>query len=145
MATAKVQLGRPVWQILGAWGLLTLAGCGGLKLVPVAGKVTVDAEPLKGGVVSFTPDGSKGNTARVTCVGRVNSQGRYELMTSGVRGADTGKGAPPGWYKVTLITTLPGEPPLSVHSKYTDPDQTPLSVEVVADPPAGAYDLKLTK
>jgi hypothetical protein len=125
--------------------LLTVAGCGGLKLVPVSGKVTLDNKPVHGGGVSFIPDASKGNTARVSCVGRINAQGRYELTTTAVKGSDSGKGAPLGWYKVTLLTTLPGAPEIKVHSKYLDPDKTPLSIEVVADPAPGAYDLKLTK
>jgi hypothetical protein len=145
MATAKAALGRPVLAILGAWGLLALPGCGGLKLAAVSGKVMLGDKPLTHGAVSFNPDASKGNTARVMCVGRINAQGRYELTTSGVRGSDTGKGAPLGWYKVTLISTLPGEAPIPVHSKYTDPDTTPLSIEVVANPAPDAYDLKVTK
>jgi hypothetical protein len=46
---------------------------------------------------------------------------------------------------VTLVTTLPGSPEITVNPKYLDADQTPLSVEVVADPKEDAYDLKLTK
>jgi hypothetical protein len=122
-----------------------LTGCGGLNLVPVSGKVMLGNKPLTGGAVSFNPDPAKGNNARVMCIGRINAQGRYELTTSGVNGSDTGKGAPLGWYKVTLITTLPGEQPIPVHSKYTDPERTPLSIEVVAEPSQGAYDLTVTK
>jgi hypothetical protein len=145
MGTGKVQPGRPVSGILCACGLLTLAGCGGLKLVPVSGRVTLNDKPLNGGGVSFIPDASRGNNARVSCVGRINPQGRYELITTGVKGSDSGKGAPVGWYKVTLITTLPGAPEVTVPGQYTDPDKTPLAVEVVADAPPGAYDLKLTR
>jgi hypothetical protein len=145
MGTGKVQLGRPVSGILCAWGLLALAGCGGLKLVPVSGRVTLNDKPLNGGGVSFIPDASKGNNARVSCVGRITPQGRYELTTTAVKGSDSGKGAPVGWYKVTLITTLPGSPEITVDRKYTDPDRTPWSVEVLADAPPGAYDLKLTR
>jgi hypothetical protein len=144
MATAKAQQARPVLLGFCALGLLSLPGCGGLKLVSVSGKVMLGDKPLTHGAVSFNPDASKGNTARVMCVGRINAQGHYELTTSGMRGADTGKGAPRGWYKVTLIT-FPGDQPLPVHSKYTDPDTTPLSVEVVANPAPGAYDFKVSK
>jgi hypothetical protein len=125
--------------------LFTLAGCGGLKLVPVSGKVTVDGKPPTGAAVSFVPDASKGNNARVSCMGRISPDGRYELTTNGVTKSETGKGAPLGWYKVTLVTTLPGSPEITVNPKYLDADQTPLSVEVVADPKEDAYDLKLTK
>jgi hypothetical protein len=125
--------------------LLALAGCGGLKLVPVSGKVTLNGKPLSGGGVSFSPDASRGNKARVSCLGRINAQGHYELSTSGVKGSDSGKGAPLGWYKVTLVTTLPGSPEISLPGKYLDPDKTPLSVEVVAKPEPGRYDFELTR
>jgi hypothetical protein len=124
---------------------LALAGCGGLHLVPVSGTVMMGGKPLPRGGVSFIPDASKGNTARVSCVGRINSQGRYELSTNGVKGSDSGKGAPLRWYKVTILTTLPGSPEIKVNAKYLDPVATPLSVEVVANPAPGAYDFDVTK
>jgi hypothetical protein len=145
MIAHKLRLGRGFLGILGVCGLLPLAGCGGLRLVPVAGKVTLDGKPMKGGSVSFNPDSSKGNDARVMCVGRIDSEGRYELTTTGVKGSETGKGAPLGWYRVTLITTLPGQPVIPVADRYLDFDKTPLSVEVIADPAPDRYDLKLTK
>jgi hypothetical protein len=125
--------------------LLILPGCGGLKLVPVSGKVTQPGQPLTGAAVSFVPDASRGNNARVSCMGRIGADGRYELTTTGVTKSETGKGAPPGWYKVTLLTTLPGAPEIAVNPRYTDPALTPLSVEVVANPEPGRYDLKLDK
>ena len=143
MATAKGQRGQGVGTILGACALLTLAGCGGLKLVPVSGRVTLGGQPLRGGAVCFVPDASTGNQARVSCVGRIDSQGRYELSTSAVQGSDSGRGAPPGWYKATLITTLPGTPEITVNRQYLDPERTPLHIEVVAEPPPDAYDIKL--
>jgi hypothetical protein len=143
MAMVTVGLGRPVWSLLCACALLTLAGCGGLKLVPVSGKVTRPGQPLSGGAVSFVPDASKGNTARLSCMGRIGPDGRYELTTTGVTRSETGKGAPLGWYKVTLLTTLPGAADIKVDPRYTDPATTPLSKEVVANPEPGHYDLKL--
>ena len=137
--------GRPVWSILCAGGLLALAGCGGLKLVPVSGKVTLPGQPLTGAGVSFVPDTAKGNQARVSCMGRIGPDGRYDLKTTGVSRSETGKGAPLGWYKVTLLTTLPGVPDIKINPKYTDPADTPLSIEVVADPEPGHYDLKLDR
>jgi hypothetical protein len=128
-----------------ACGLLALTGCGGLTLVPVSGKVTLGGKPLKGGGVSYVPDASEGNDARVSCVGRIDSQGRYTLRTDGVKGSDSGKGAPPGWYKVILLTTLPGSPEISVPDMYRDPIKTPLKIKVVAHPEPGAYDLNLKR
>ena len=73
-----------------------------------------------------------------------------------ITNTDSGKGAPPGWYKVIVAAT--GEPPPPpkgplksrpipksvVPSKYGLAEKTPLEIEVVASPSAGAYDLKLT-
>jgi hypothetical protein len=95
--------------------------------------------------VSFVPDASKGNNARLSCMGRIGPDGRYELTSNGVTKSESGKGAPLGWYKVTLLTTLPGAPDVTVSPRYTDPDQTPLSIEVVANAEPGRYDLKLDK
>jgi hypothetical protein len=58
---------------------------------------------------------------------------------------ENGKGAPLGWYKVTLITTLPGQPVIEVNDRYVDFDQTPLTIEVIADPAPDRYDLKLIR
>jgi hypothetical protein len=127
-----------------------MAGCGGIKLVPVSGKVTLNGQPLVGGGVNFVPDPEKGNQAAVACVGRIDSKGQYELRAT--HGA-VGKGAPLGWYKVTLTLTqsdtlperaMTGAPQAVVPGKYLDAEQTPLSIEVVAEPVEGMYDLPLT-
>jgi hypothetical protein len=145
MVMVKAPLAQPIGSILCACGLLTLAGCGGLKLVPVSGKVTQAGQPLTGAAVSFVPDASRGNNARLSCMGRIGPDGRYDLMTTGVTRSETGKGAPVGWYKVTLLTTLPGAPEITINPRYTDPATTPLSIEVVANPEPGRYDFKLDK
>jgi hypothetical protein len=123
-------------------GLLVclLAGCGP-KVVPVSGKATLDGKPLSGFVVTFNPDTSKGPEARMDCSGRLGADGQYSLRMDD--GFKTYKGAPPGWYKVTIWS--PDDKPLLVNKKYTNIKQTDLTIEVVADPPPGAYDLKFTK
>src|SRR5258708_87028 len=112
-----------------ACGVLCLAGCG-VKRVPVAGKVMIGAAPLKGGAACFEPDTSKGNKARVTCVGRIGPDGQYSLVTTGVTKDDSGPGVPVGWYKVWIRTVLPGQTePVAVNPKYTTFDATPLEIE----------------
>ena len=136
---AGLRLLRGLW----ACGLIALVGCGGLRVVPVSGKVTLDGKPLKGAVVSFNPDQAKGNNQRVSSTGRINQDGQYEIYTDD--GSKVRKGAPLGWYKVTFLTGLPGSAPVEIDSKYLDVGKTPLSVEVVADPEPNAYDFKVTK
>jgi hypothetical protein len=147
MARIKVPRRGRVLPIVGTCGLLALAGCGGLKCVPVSGTLTVDGKPLPGFGLSFIPDASKGNHERVGCLGRFDAQGHYELKAEGVKGSDRGRGAPLGWYKVVLIVDLEGMPKVKpkIDPKYLDVNQTPLAVEVVADPEPGRYDFKLPK
>jgi hypothetical protein len=122
---------------------MSVTGCGGLRVVPVSGKATVDDKPLTRGVVSFNPDPAKGNNARVACRGRIQGDGQYELFTDD--GSKVTKGAVVGWYKVTIATTPGDDTPLPVNNKYTEFTETDLVIEVVADPRPGSYDLKFTK
>ena len=144
MATEIVRRRWPLAAILGALALFPLAGCGGPKRVAVSGTVTLDGKPLNGGVLSFSPDASKGNAARVNCTGPVRD-GHFELRTSGVVRSETGSGVPPGWYKVSLLTNLPGQREIKVNRKFTNPATSPLSVEVMDNPTPAAYNFKMTK
>jgi hypothetical protein len=149
MATKSVRRGWLAWVLLCAFGLTSLAGCGGVKRLPVAGTVTLDGQPLDGVILVFSPDSAKGNEAQISCSAPVK-EGRYELQTIGITRADTGSGVPPGWYKVTLRTPNMGgrkrpQAQAEVNEKYRSVDKTPLSVEVKDNPEPGAYDFKLTK
>lgn len=136
-----------------ASGLLiitVICGCGkndDLDLVPVAGKVILPAGPLAGIGVSFRPDTTKGNSTPHIPSGTTDTEGKYELITGGR------KGAPPGWYKVVLAPPTPGptggEMPKSTPSpfaaKYQNVTTTDLQIEVKSGATPGAYDLKLDK
>ena len=117
----------------------------GATLVPVSGTVSVGDQPLSGGRVLFVPDASKGNTAPVGCSGKIGPDGKFEIYTTNMHnGSDGGRGVPPGWYKVTFDNSkktkdLEGK----ISSDYFNEDKTPLSIEVVSSPPAGAFDFKL--
>jgi hypothetical protein len=133
------------------------SGCGdnsGVGLTfPVAGKVTIGDTPLTAAstMVLFKPDASRGNTSPFEPAGTVDADGNYVLMTRGKQGA------PPGWYKVVVsareeaATVHPKDPrhrPAAkslVPRKYGLETSSNLSIEVVKNPPRGAYDLKLTK
>jgi hypothetical protein len=135
--------------------LCCAAGCdssGVGTTFPVAGQVTLDGRPLaaKSATVLFKPDAARGNKSTFEPVGRVDEDGNYELLTQGKRGA------PPGWYKV-IVTALNEDPkhPSGPHrerrpvarslvpARYGLAATTDLAVEVVENPAAGAYDLKL--
>jgi len=96
-------------------------------------------------MISFAPD--VGNPARVAPMGEINSSGQYQLSTGGQRGA------PPGKYKA-CVQLDPGAEESRLKSanrsgpgipaKYRTPNTTTLVVEVIPQPAAGAYDLKLS-
>jgi hypothetical protein len=122
-----------------------LAGCGGGGLASVEGKVTADGKALTKGSVRFVPDKAKGNNSTAEPTGEIGSDGSYTLMTQGK------SGAAPGWYKVSVTSQeIPDSSKVNapvqsyVAAKFNDPEKSGLSVEVVASPPAGAYDLKTT-
>lgn len=132
-------------QVLVALATAAAAGCKGEEPVPaVAGTVTVNGRPVPGGTVTFYPDAAKGNASPHLPTGVIEADGRFEVCLPEAR-----KGAPPGWYRVVVFAAddpQPGKPVrFFVHKKYTDRGTTPLSVEVVANPEPGRYDLKLDK
>src|SRR5262245_13848145 len=149
-------LGQHRWRLIGICALfgalsVTLAGCGkgevgGDKLVPVAGKVTVNGKPLTTGPVTFHPDTAKGNNTPHIPVGALDAEGNYKLASA------TKGGAPLGWYKVTVTAQGPADekdpyapPKYLINPKFADVQTSGLAVEVVEKPAPGAYDLKVTK
>jgi hypothetical protein len=135
---------------------LAVAGCGGSgpKLYPVKGKVTLDGSELKAGSIAFIADQARGNKVPKNPLGKINSDGTYSITTDGK------DGAPLGYYKVTVVTQMPGmdagTPDLvktpgqpsgggDINKRFTSAETTSLSVEVVASPQPGQYDLKVTR
>ena len=123
-----------------------ILGCGANveKLTPVAGRVTVNGTPLTTGGVTFHPDAAKGNNTPHIPAGTIDAKGNYKLMSA------TKEGAPLGWYKVTVSAQEPidaknpyAPPKHLISPKFSDASTSGLEIEVVASPPAGAYDLKL--
>jgi hypothetical protein len=147
----KLGPGGRLCLLLAAGMVPAAGGCGGSggdPLVRVTGRVTVAGAPLTTGVVSFRPDGSRGNTSQHHPTGRIDEQGNYELFTVGR------SGAPVGWYKVVVIASEKGAsgsgahpviPKSLVHARYGSEQTTDLVREVVAEPAPDAYDLKLSR
>jgi hypothetical protein len=132
-----------------AFGSLIPLGCGGgERLAPVAGKVYVNSVPLEGGprsYVVFQPDRSKKNDSPHEPKAVIQKDGSY-LITTVDR-----EGATPGWYRVRVDAAEvvdPKNPYFTkwlVPEKYADFVKSGLVVEVVEQPPAGAYDLQIKK
>ena len=122
----------------------SLVGCGGVKLEPVEGKAMADGKPVTNGSLLFKPDAAKGNTSTLEPAGQIDSSGNYKMFTNHK------PGAPAGWYKVIVIATEPIDPkdPYAprksfVDGKYNGEQTTDLALEVIANAPPGAYDLKM--
>ena len=124
--------------------VIVCLGCApsGPEYIPVQGKVTVNGEPLKQGLVVFIPDVAAGNASTEEFRGVVKD-GSYSI-TSGEK-----EGVIAGAYKITVSghegadsTKMPT--PL-VDEKYFSPNTSGLKAVVKADAPAGAYDFQVTK
>ena len=133
--------------------ILAFAGCGEKPetLYPVAGKVTLNGEPVTKGTIGFIPDLAKGNASVYTPQGKIGPDGSYTLYTL------DRPGAAPGHYRITVWSMANEPPPESYQAtkdfkpqwlvplKYTQADTTDLAREVVASPTQDAYDLQLAK
>jgi hypothetical protein len=131
----------PVGVVVLVWAALG-AGCKpSVTLAPVSGKVTMDGQPVTAGQVSLIPMDDK--TLKDLCTGSIEN-GEYKIFTGGSEGAPLGK------YKVTVTPSMvptggAKSPSMPFNRKFSEANSTPLTIEVVSSPAAGAYDLKLTK
>jgi len=135
------RLPRPRLIIL-LWlgAIAAVAGCGERR-AEVSGKVTVDGKPLTGSAYTIMLAPDKGNPVQKIPSAPLDENGVYRVTTGG---AD---GVPLGWYRVYVAfdsRQSKGQPP-PFHPKYLDAAKSPFSIEVVANPKAGAYDLELTE
>jgi hypothetical protein len=73
--------------------VLVLSGCGGIKPVPVRGKVTLDNQPVEGATVTFLGEAPGQRSA----AGVTQADGSFQLTTH-----NPNDGAFPGNYKVTI-------------------------------------------
>jgi len=91
--------------------VLFVSGCGN-RLVRVKGVVTMDGKPLESAMVTFMPEGSKGQSAS----GFTQADGSFTLST--IAGNRNGEGVWPGTYKAIVDRSdfpapgLPGGPPV---------------------------------
>ena len=137
--------GKRLLLVAALGGLLGLSGgCSGEPpLTEVKGHVKLNGQTMTSGTVNFHPDKDQGNTFGGECVGDINAQGEYTLHTS--RG---GKGAPLGWYKVTVSQDAPvtadntnPSTTSSINTTFSNVGTTTLKKQVVDKASPGAYDL----
>ena len=122
---------------------------GTLPLVPVAGKISVEGEPLDRGYIQFIPAGARQAQHQYHSTAEIRADGFYSLKTR------TAEGAPEGNYLVVVAATATPMPDPSkrsgwvpdwiIHEKYTQKKTTDLKATVVASPTPGAYDFDLLR
>jgi hypothetical protein len=145
--------GPAAWLTVAGCALLLAAGCAERTEdgpgFPVAGKVTVDGEALKSGMVLYVPDARRGNHSSVRPAGQIDEKGSYTLSAEGKRNI------PPGYYIVVVQAFEPlpkdakshrsmrvrGRP--LVQPAYGAPTTSGLRVEVKGDAAPTDYDLRL--
>lgn len=122
-------------------------GCDDTEPLPpmaaVSGKAMVGDTPLTGGHVSLHPISADQKLPGLAA-GEIDASGNYTIHTAGQTGAPLGK------YKVTVNPSMvpPGGdkmPSAPFNAMYSDANKTPLTIDVVENPKAGAYDLELKK
>jgi hypothetical protein len=147
-----------------AVALTLFTGCGsGIKLVPVAGTVTIDGRPLAYKTLMFMPEpGTPGHGGGAN----TGSDGTYSLIASIPGGTTDERGVPPGRYRVIVFepaipitqaletqTEEGGEPApaigpdfarrkTEIPAAYGAAETTPLLLEVPVS--GGVFDVKLS-
>jgi len=142
----RLRAGSVLVGVLCGLVAVTLPGCGYSPDLPpvaeVSGTVTLDGNALPRGTVQFVPDDAQG-TSGAPGVGSIDSNGRYEISTAGVKGAIVGK------HKVGVVALEEFDPmttsyaPSLIPERYNDANSSGLAFEVKAGE-ENVIDLKLT-
>jgi hypothetical protein len=84
--------------------LVLTVGCGGPRIAPVSGKVTLNGNPLPNALVSFNPIPKEGSSeAGPGSIGSTNANGEFTLKLTPER-----KGALVGRHRVAITAMNPG-------------------------------------
>lgn len=122
--TLSVGRSRYTAGVAVAVAVLALAGCGGggPKMVPVAGTVTIDGQPLSFGQIQVLPTGWRPASSPI------GSDGRFMLTTT-----VSGDGCPIGTHTVVILASESiGPEAMKWHTpkKYADPKASGLTATI---------------
>jgi hypothetical protein len=122
----------------------SVSGCSksSVPMASATGKVWIDGQPVTSGQVTFIPVDQSSKAGLST--GKIESNGEYKILTDGK------SGAPLGRYKVTvtpvMMPSADGKAPSAAYnSKFQNPRDTTVTIEVLNDLPEGGYPILLTK
>lgn len=124
-----------LWAVFVLAATALFVGCDrGPKIVPVAGRVTIDGQPVTRGFVRFVPDGAR------PAYGEIDAQGRFQLTTTDI----DNDGAIVGEHQVEIIAK---EFPNQTSTKWLIPkryaDLATSDLKVTITEPTANLELKL--
>ncbi|GIW92535.1 MAG: hypothetical protein KatS3mg110_0576 [Pirellulaceae bacterium] len=101
---------------------LVAAGCNrGVRLAPVEGQITLDGQPVKDAVVTFTPVLPPKGLEAAASTGRTDEQGRYQLRLL----SDNRTGAVVGQHNVTVTINVESESDVSTEEEIARQNAVP--------------------
>lgn len=104
------------------------------RLKPATGQIEFKGNPLTSGFVATKYLGGQWNGA----VGPLDSEGKFTLETDGIKGAYVGR------HKLMVLSMDNSFPPKSVvPGKFSQPDTTPLTIEVTASSETNHFIIKI--
>lgn len=125
---------RRAWLILAA--VAALSGCspGEPRLVPVAGRVLIDGEPLRLGYIRFVPERGRASG------GQIDTEGRFALTCR-----TEGDGAVTGRHRIEVIARerLDAES-MRIHAPNTYEDITTSGLSAVIEGPTAGLTIELS-
>jgi hypothetical protein len=128
------QINPLIFTIAGSVLIVILAGCSGPRVASVSGTVKYNNELVKGGTVTFSPEGTNPGPP---ATGTVNASGEYVLQTQG-----SGSGAVVGKHRVTY---LPPEAELTEAQRSDPKYKAPLSPYLGLVPTVAEVEVKTGK
>jgi hypothetical protein len=123
---------RAVTVVVGCGLVLPLVGCSGGSGVAVEGKVLVNGQPYKVAdaeqlQITFLGTGADGKG--------ISASANYDASTSSLTvSGPTGKGIPPGSYKIAVSSSTYGPKQTDRLRGMFEADRTPLAYNVTTDP-----------
>lgn len=129
--------------MLGAVAMISGCGQSGPARSPVAGKVTLDGQPVKGGSLTFAPITTEANAPSAPVIAKVKDDGTFEVAGGAVAGKQRVMYDPPpsGW--VAPEWDGKGAPPQEPPSPYAN--MAPKNAEVDFTSTANDITIELQK
>jgi hypothetical protein len=121
---------RAGWHVLAAAAVVFLAGCGGKGTV--SGKVTLNGQPLPGGMVYVNSEAPETEAFAAAPGGRIQSDGTYRVDNVTTGKARISVVTSPSMGSVAHPTAVkdPWGPYVALPEAYKDPAKSPFTLDV---------------